>query len=124
VFASLRCSVDRASPSVTHEVSSNAVRVAGRLTGTGGSNPFSSTGDAYKPAHNDRVPADEQLGKPGNVGGSAETQMTITRREILRRALPAPPSSLPSGGSPWRYLVTSTNTGFAMHDDEGRQIGW
>ena len=34
----------------------------------------------------DRVPADDQLGKPGNVGGSGETQMTITRREILRRA--------------------------------------
>ena len=36
----------------------------------------------------DRVPADEQLGKPGNVGGSEESQMTITRREILHRAYP------------------------------------
>ena len=54
VFASLRCSVDRASPSATHEVSSNVVRVAGRLTGTDGSNPCSSTGDSYKPDHSDR----------------------------------------------------------------------
>jgi hypothetical protein len=46
VVASLRCSVDRASPSATHEVSSNVVRVAGRLTGTDGSNPFSATGDS------------------------------------------------------------------------------
>ena len=36
----------------------------------------------------DRVPADEQLGKLGYVGGSEETQMTITRREILHRAYP------------------------------------
>jgi len=35
-----------------------------------------------------RNPADEQLGKPGNVGGSEETQMTITRREILHRDYP------------------------------------
>jgi len=38
----------------------------------------------------DRVPADEQLGKLGYVGGSEETQMTITRREksstVLTRA--------------------------------------
>jgi len=33
----------------------------------------------------DRVPADA-LGKLGNVGASEETQMTITRREILHRA--------------------------------------
>jgi hypothetical protein len=41
-----------------------------------GSNPITAT---------DRVPSDEQFGKPGNVGGPGETQMTITRREILRR---------------------------------------
>ena len=61
----------------------------GRLTGTDGSNPFSSTSDSSKPDHSDRSGAgDEQLGKPGNVGGSEETQMTITRREILHRAYP------------------------------------
>jgi hypothetical protein len=32
------------------------------------------------------VPGDEQLWKLGNVGGPWETQMTITRREILDRA--------------------------------------
>ena len=36
----------------------------------------------------DRVPADEQLGKLGYVGGSEETQMTITRREILHHTYP------------------------------------
>ena len=84
-----RSDADRASPSATYKLSSNVVRVAGRLTGTDGSNPFSPPATHTNPiTATDRVPADEQLGKPGNVGGSEESQMTITRREILRRAYP------------------------------------
>jgi hypothetical protein len=79
----------------------------------------------------DRVPADEQLGKLGYVGGSEETQMTITRREILRRALPAPPSSLPSGGSPRRDsrdlnktpVLQCTMAKVCKSDDEGTFAG-
>ena len=125
VFASIRCSVDRASPSTTHEVSSNVVRVAGRLTGTGGSNPFSSTGDSYKPDHSDRSGAGRrgarETGECRWIGGNADDDHS---QRNPPPCLPAPPSSLPSGGLPGRDLVTSANTGFAMHDGEGRQIGW
>jgi len=55
------------------------------------------------------------------IGGNADDDHS--QRNPPPR-LPAPPSSLPSGGLPGRDLVTSTNTGFAMHDGEGRQIGW
>jgi hypothetical protein len=38
--------------------------------GTNCSNPFSATGGHTNPiTATDRVPSDEQLGKPGNVGG-------------------------------------------------------
>ena len=46
-------------------------------------------GQSFPITATDRVPADEQLGKPGNISGSEETQMTITRREILHRAYPS-----------------------------------
>src|SRR5215471_6861693 len=70
-------------PSATHEVSSNVVQVAGRLTGTDGPHPFSSTANSYKPDHTDRSGAGRRAAREtGDVSGSEETQMTITRREI------------------------------------------
>src|SRR5262249_32901911 len=71
----------------------------------------------------DRVPADEQLGKPECrwVGGNADDDHS---QRNPPPCLPAPPSSLPKGGLPGPGLGTSATTGFAMHDDEGRQMGW
>ena len=54
--------------------------------GTDCSNPFSATGGHTNPiTATDRVPSDEQLGKR-EMSVDWETQMTITRREILHRA--------------------------------------
>src|SRR5262249_60335377 len=96
----------------------------GRLTGIGGSNPFSSTGDSYKPDHSDRSGAGRrgarETGECRWIGGNADDDHS---QRNPPPCLPAPPSSLPSGGLPGRDLVTSANTGFAMHDGEGRQIG-
>jgi hypothetical protein len=53
--------------------------------GTDCSNPFSATGGHTNPiTATDRVPSDEQLGKR-EMSVDRETQMTITRREILHR---------------------------------------
>ena len=69
MFASLQCRVHRASRLRGTRDDRNVARVARRLTGTDCSNPFSSTGESYKPDHSDRSgEADEQLWKPGNVG--------------------------------------------------------
>src|SRR5262252_2227427 len=63
-------------PCLRREVSSNVVRVAGRLTGTGDSNPFSSTCDSYKPDHSDRSGAGRraarQTGECRWIGGNAD----------------------------------------------------
>jgi hypothetical protein len=85
VFASLRCNVDRASPSATTGMIEMSSAWRDDSWGTDCSNPFSATGESYKPDHSDnRVPSDEHLGKPGNVGGPGNA-VTITRREILHR---------------------------------------
>jgi hypothetical protein len=64
----------------------NAVRVARRLTGTDCSNPFSSTGESYKPDHSDRSGAGRRAAlETGECRWTGKTQMTITRREILHR---------------------------------------
>lgn len=70
MFASLRCNVDRASPSATTGMIEMSSAWRDDSWGTDCSNPFSATGESYKPDHSDnRVPSDEHLGKPGNVGG-------------------------------------------------------
>ena len=71
MFASLRCSVDRAHPSARHKGRSKCRPRGGTTHGgpiariqfpppASHTNPITAT---------DRVPSDEQLGKPGNVGG-------------------------------------------------------
>jgi hypothetical protein len=98
--------------------------MAGRLTGPDGLNPCSSTGDSFKPDHSDRSSAGRRAARGTGecrwIGGNADDNHSPEKSCTV---LPAPPSSLPSGGLPGRGLVTSTNTGLAMHDDEGRQIG-
>ena len=123
MFASLRCSMDRASPSATHEVLSNVVRAAGTTHGTDGSNPFFSTATNIVPIRaTDRMPSTTSLANRatsvdrGNADGDHSREIFY----LLTRA----PSGPPSGGLPGQDPVTSINAGFAMRDDEGRQIGW
>jgi len=59
---------------------------AGRFIGIDGSNPFSSTGESYKPVTGQIGCRATSSAGNGNVGGPWETQMPITRREILDRA--------------------------------------
>ena len=89
MFAALRCSVARASLSATHELHRMSSEWRDDSRGPMARIDFPPPASHTNPiTTTDRVPADEQLGKPGNVGGSEETQMTITGGEILHRACP------------------------------------
>ena len=64
--------MDRASPSTTHEVSSNVVRAAGTVHGDRWLEPIFLHRELYKPDHSNRTDAgDKQLGKRTDPVGFA-----------------------------------------------------
>jgi hypothetical protein len=99
VFASLRCNVNRASPSATHEVSSSVVRVAGTPHGDRWlESIFLRRRLIQTRSHSDRSGAGRRAaGETGEcrwIGGDADDDHS---QRNPPPCLPAPPSSLPSG---------------------------
>lgn len=119
VFASPRCSMDRASPAHDArgiiEMSSQRRE---RLTGTDSSNPFSYTVDSYKHTNpitaTDRMPPTSSSGNGGTSVGSGETQTTpekcstVSHRRLDRTSgRPQAGSAEPPGSRPGVSLHTA-----------------